>query len=81
MSFPDALFWFGCALSPLFCLAAVFAVSWMAKPLLGREGQREAGFLLLFQPGVVNYTVAGRPDHHGLLFLASSLPAGSLCAR
>jgi hypothetical protein len=76
MNFQDALFWFGSAVSPLLCLAAIFAVSWMVEPLLEAEGQHEAGFLLLLQPGVVSYTVAGRPDHHGLLFLMFILACG-----
>ncbi len=76
MSFHDALFWFGVALSPLCALACAYSIGWMAKPMLGPEERLSIMLLLLLQPGVLSYTYARGPNHHGLLFLAFIFACG-----
>jgi hypothetical protein len=69
-SFHDALFWFSVVLSPLCALACAFAAGWMPGPLLGPSARFGAALLLLTQPGILSYTYARGPNHHGILFLA-----------
>jgi hypothetical protein len=76
VNFHDALFWFGIAISPLCALACAFAAAWMVRPFFNLESRTEVALLLLLQPGVASYTDAGRPDHHGLLFLTFIVASG-----
>ncbi len=76
MNAHDALFAAGAALPPLLNLAACFAVAWAAFPVIGRDRAIFAAFLLLVQPAVMAYTVAGRVDHHSLLFILFALAMG-----
>jgi len=78
MDAKDALFAAGAALPPILGLAACLAVAWAAFPVLGRERAIFAAFLVLIQPALVAYTVAGRTDHHALLFALSALVIGGV---
>ena len=69
-NFHDALFWFGVVLSPLCALACAFAAGWMPGPLLNPSARFGAALLFLTQPGILSYTYARGPNHHGILFLA-----------
>lgn len=71
-----ALFITGVVISPLLALLTCFAIAWAASPLLGRDRSILAVFLFLVQPGIVAYSLAGRSDHHALLFLLTALVIG-----
>jgi asparagine N-glycosylation enzyme membrane subunit Stt3 len=72
----DALFVTGVVISPLLALLTCLAVAWAAAPLIGRDRSILAVFLFLVQPGIVAYSMAGRSDHHALLFLLTALVIG-----
>ena len=76
MNAHDALFAAGAALPPLLGLGACFAVAWAAFPMIGRDRAIFTAFLLLIQPAVMAYTVAGRVDHHSLLLILFALAMG-----
>jgi len=76
MSTKDALFAAGVIISPILDLLGSFAVAWAFRPLLGRDRSILAAFIFLIQPCVLAYTVAGRADHHSLLFVWFALAIG-----
>lgn len=65
----DALFISGAASSPLVALLACIAMAWAARPVVGPARALLAVFILLLQPAVLSYTMAGRADHHSLQLL------------
>jgi hypothetical protein len=75
-NFHDALFWFGVVLSPLCALACAFAAGWMPGPLLNPSARFGTALLFLTQPGILSYTYARGPNHHGILFLAFIAASG-----
>ena len=75
-TFHDALFWFGVLISPLCALACAFAAGWMPGPLLNPAARFGAALLFLTQPGILSYTYARGPNHHGILFLAFIAASG-----
>ncbi|MFP3944628.1 MAG: hypothetical protein ACLFWF_12080 [Alphaproteobacteria bacterium] len=72
MGTDDALFVSGAMVSPLLHLAGLALLMWGAAPLLGRGRVPLLGILYLAQVGILSYSAAGRPDHHALIFLATS---------
>ena len=80
MSFHDALFLFGVVMGPLITLASAVTAGWMAVPILGRKSRYEVMLLLLLQLAAVAYMIAGRADHHGMLFLSYIFVIG-FCLR
>jgi hypothetical protein len=74
--FHHALFWFGVLISPLCALACAFAAGWMPGPLLNPSARFGTALLFLTQPGILSYTYARGPNHHGILFLAFIAASG-----
>jgi len=63
------LWWWGVAISPVFEVLALLALSFATRPFLTSGGFALLGILFVTQPGPAGVFVAGRPDHHGFLLL------------
>jgi len=75
-SFDQALLVAGIVVSPLTAAGTCLLMAWAARPLLGQATAYMAAILILLQPGVTSYTMAGRADHHALQFLLVVLALG-----
>lgn len=64
-----ALWGWGIAISPVFEMLAVLALSFATRPVLSSGGFALLGVLFVTQPGPAGVFIAGRPDHHGFLLL------------
>ncbi len=80
MGFREALFFAGAAVSPLLWAFTGAAFAWAGEPFFGRSGRTLALVAYLVQPAVMDYSLAGRADHHMLLLLIFVLSFG-LTAR
>ncbi len=69
VGFKDALFFSGAAVSPLLGAFTGAAFVWAGEPFFGRRGRYLAMVAFLVQPAVMDYSLAGRADHHMLLLL------------
>lgn len=76
LGFDGALHLWGVLISPLMLALTVLALAWATRPILSREGRLIASLALLLQLFIMAYTMAGRPDHHSLLFLLFVLALG-----
>lgn len=69
LGWEDSLFLAGVALSPLLLIPALLFLDRLARKFFDFEGRLLAMLFFLCQPGILNYFVAGRPDHHSLILL------------
>ena len=69
VGFRDALFFAGAVVSPLLWVFTGAAFVWAGEPFFGRSGRYLAMVAFLVQPAVMDYSLAGRADHHMLLLL------------
>ncbi|MCH8097782.1 MAG: hypothetical protein IID53_11965 [Proteobacteria bacterium] len=69
MGFREALFFAGAFVSPLLWVFTAVAFAWAGEPFFGRSGRYLAMIAFLVQPAVMDYSLAGRADHHMLLLL------------
>ena len=69
LGFRDALFFAGAFVSPLLWVFTGVAFVWAGEPFFGRSGRTLAMVAFLVQPAVMDYSLAGRADHHMLLLL------------
>lgn len=76
VGFEKALFWWGAAISPVFQILSLLALTWAAAPLLSRAALGPLAFFLIAQPGLFGRFMVGRPDHHGLLQFLMFLSLG-----
>ena len=76
VSFSTALHWWGVLISPLFQIATLFSLIWLAKPIFERDRLTILGGIFVLQPGVIAYYLAGRVDHHGILLFCFILLLG-----
>ena len=67
--FRDALFFAGAVVSPLLWAFTGAAFVWAGEPFFGRSGRYLAMVAFLVQPAIMDYSLAGRADHHMLLLL------------
>jgi len=75
-SFDQALLFAGIIVSPLFAGLACLLLVRAARPLLDTATSFLAGALMLLQPAILTYTMAGRTDHHALQLLLTILEIG-----
>ena len=66
----------GVLVSPLLQLSAALLMVWALRPLTRRGVWFLPVVALLVQPGALAYSLAGRSDHHSLLFLVFVVVAG-----
>jgi len=76
LGFDQALHWSGVLVSPALHILACLSLAWAVKPLLGSRKAALVIIVLLAQPIVSGYALAGRADHHMLLVLAYVLSLG-----
>ncbi len=76
LGFAAGLHWAGVTVAPILLLAAAFVLGWAVRPILDDDKAQLAMVVMLTQPGVLIYSLAGRADHHGLLFLLFALSIG-----
>ena len=69
VGFRDALFFAGAVVSPLLWAFTGAAFVWAGEPFFGRSGRYLAMVAFLVQPAIMDYSLAGRADHHMLLLL------------
>ncbi|MEM6823224.1 MAG: hypothetical protein AAF558_14945 [Verrucomicrobiota bacterium] len=79
----QALLWAGILISPLLLLPCLYAIDTVARHYVPFEGRLVLALFFLSQPGIINYFVAGRPDHHCLILtlLIASLATTAHCLR
>lgn len=80
MEWREAIFWGGALMAPLLHIALGFALVWAFAPLVKREARPLLMLMMLIQPILIAYTMAGRPDHHALILISDTLFLG-LCTR
>jgi hypothetical protein len=73
-----AVYWVGAGFSTACHILACFAAAWAAKPLWPRPGYRFAAVILLTNAAAFGYGMLGRPDHHTLLLLLTTLMLGAM---
>lgn len=73
----SALWGAGILLSPLLLLPCLLAIDSLCRIRLPLEGRMLAMLFFLVQPGIFNYFLAARPDHHSLILTCFIV---SLCA-
>ena len=81
LGFESALFWVGAFMNAVILVPALFAFAWAARPLFENSWDRQwvwlVGVFFLFMPsGMTNFAV-GRPDHHALVILFTTLFLGA----
>ena len=76
VSFSTALHWWGILVSPLFQIATLLSLVWLAKPFFDRDRLTILGGIFVLQPGVIAYYLAGRVDHHSILLFCFILLLG-----
>ena len=76
VSFSTALHWWSVLISPLFQIATLLSLIWLAKPFFDRDRLTILGGIFVLQPGVIAYYLAGRVDHHGILLFCFILLLG-----
>lgn len=81
MGVESARFWVGVFMNALISVPALFAFAWAARPLIADHRDYEwlwlVGVFFLFMPsGMANFAV-GRPDHHALVILFTTLFLGA----
>lgn len=76
MGFDSALYWSGVLLSPALHVLACLGLAWAVKPLFGSKKAALVIIVVLAQPIVSGYALAGRADHHMLLILSYVLSLG-----
>jgi len=67
MPFEDALWVAGVLWAPLLLIPCLLALDGVARRFFDLEGRLLTSLLFLTQPGLLNYFVAARPDHHSLI--------------
>ena len=75
MDYPSNLHWAGILVSPILHLTLVFVSAWTAKPVLGPYRFWVMPVILVQVP-VLSQALAGRADHHILLFLIFMIAVG-----
>ncbi len=73
-----AVYWIGAGFSTACHILACFAAAWAAKPLWPKPGYRFASVILLTNAAAFGYGMFGRPDHHTLLLLLTTLMLGAM---
>lgn len=73
-----AVYWIGAGFSTACHILACFAAAWAAKPLWPKPGYRFAAVILLTNAAAFGYGSFGRPDHHTLLLLLTTLMLGAM---
>ncbi|WP_395020349.1 hypothetical protein [Dongia sp.] len=73
-----AVYWIGASFSTAGHILASFAAAWAAKPLWPKPGYRFAAVILLTNAAAFGYGMFGRPDHHTLLLLLTTLMLGAI---
>lgn len=76
VSAEQALFAAAASSAPLIALLSGIVMVWTARTVMIRDRAFLAVFILLLQPAVIGYSMAGRADHHSLQFLAFLLCIG-----
>ncbi len=76
LGFEKALFWSGVVVSPLLQGAAVVTFAWAVAPMFDRNRRILAMVVLLVQPAIIIYALAGRADHHVLILLTFVVAMG-----
>lgn len=80
LGFDKALFWTGVVVSPLLQCAVVVTFAWAVAPMFDYSRRILAMIVLLVQPAIIIYALAGRADHH-VLILWSFVVAMGLTMR
>ncbi len=76
IGFQRALLLSGIFLSPILHIVSCLAAAWAVVPIVGPRGRPMMILVLVAQPILISYAVAGRADHHILLVLAYVLSLG-----
>lgn len=77
LGFKTSLYWWGMFVSPALYILTGLAVAWVASPLMSRNRSLWAAGLFAAQFSVLSYSMAGRPDHHSLLFFIFTVMLGA----
>ena len=76
IDFKSALFFWGVIISPLLLALTLIILNWSTRAVLSKDGPFLIGCVFVFQPILLSYFQAGRPDHHSLLILFFILSIG-----
>jgi asparagine N-glycosylation enzyme membrane subunit Stt3 len=76
LDWQSAIFWAGAVVPPLLYIIICFTAGWVLRPIVPTYVTMLGIVLVMLQPALMLFSMAGRPDHQHLILLAALLTFG-----